>query len=108
VTEIVTVEVNCPDEAIATAIAEAVVARRLAASANVRSPVQSLYHWQGRIERAREVPLLLKTRAGHVPALARAIRELHPYETPAILVRPVEPATEDVRAWVLAETEAGA
>jgi periplasmic divalent cation tolerance protein len=106
--DIVTVEVNCPDEGVAARIAEALVARRLAASANVRAPVESIYHWKGRVERSREVPLTLKTRAAHVPAVAAAIRALHPYETPAILVRAVEPATDEVRAWLLGETEGGA
>ena len=51
-TEIVTVEINCPDAATAAAIAEALVGRRLAACANIHAPIDSLYHWRGRIERA--------------------------------------------------------
>ena len=103
-TEIVTVEINCPDPGTAWAIAEALVARRLAAAANVHPACESLYRWRGRLERATEVPLVLKTRAALFPALAAAARALHPYETPSILARPVAAATDDYRAWIAAET----
>ena len=79
------------------------MARRLAACANVHAPVDSLYHWKGQVERAREVPLTLKARAEHFEALAAAVRALHPYEVPSVLAWPTA-ATEDYRAWVLAET----
>jgi periplasmic divalent cation tolerance protein len=100
--DIVSVEINCPDAATAAAIAERLVERRLAACANIHGPIDS--RWKGRIERAPEVPLTLKTHADLVPALIAAVRELHPYETPAILAHPVN-ASEDYAAWVLAETE---
>jgi periplasmic divalent cation tolerance protein len=103
VAEITIVEINCPDAATAATIAEVMVERRLAACANLHRPVESLYHWRGAIERAGEVPLTLKTRAELVPALAAAVREIHPYEVPSILAWPAT-ATEDYRAWVLAET----
>jgi periplasmic divalent cation tolerance protein len=102
--DIVGVVINCPDAATARAIAEALVARRLAASANIGAPIESLYHWKGRVERAAEVPLTLKTAARHFPALAAAARELHPYETPSILAHPVAAVTEDYRAWIVGET----
>jgi periplasmic divalent cation tolerance protein len=108
VTDLVTVENNCPDEAVATAIAEAVVGRRLAACASIHAAVDSLYHWRGGIERAREVPLTLKTRAALLPTLAEVARALHPYETPSILATAVSSATDDYHAWLLAETEGAA
>jgi periplasmic divalent cation tolerance protein len=103
-TEIVSVEINCPDVATARALAEALVGRRLAACANIGAPIESVYHWQGRVERAAEVPLTLKTAARLFPALAEAARALHPYETPSILAHPVAAVTDDYRAWVVAET----
>jgi len=103
-TGIVSVEINCPDAATARALAEALVARRLAACANVGAPIESLYHWRGRVEQAAEVPLTLKTAARLFPALAEAARALHPYETPSIVAHPVAAVTDDYRAWVIAET----
>jgi periplasmic divalent cation tolerance protein len=103
VTGLVTVEINCPDKAVATALAEVLVARRLAAAANIHPEIFSLYRWQGEIVRRMEVPLVLKTRAALASALADAVRSLHPYDTPSILTRPIE-ATDGYAAWVAAET----
>ncbi len=100
---IITVEINCPDDGSAAAIAEALLARRLVASANIHAPIDSLYHWRGRVESAREVPLVLKTRAELLAAVAEAASELHPYELPAIVAQPVVTG-DDYRAWVEAET----
>lgn len=102
--DLVTVEINCPDKAVAMAIAEALVARRLAAAANVHPEIDSLYRWQGAVVRRPEVPLVVKTRAALAAAVADAARALHPYETPSILTRPVE-APAGYAAWVAAETE---
>jgi periplasmic divalent cation tolerance protein len=96
----VAVEINCPDAGTAAEIAGRLVERRLAACANIPAPVDSIYHWNGRIERAREVPPVVKTRS----ALVAAARELHPYETPSILAHPVDP-NDGYRAWVLLEPE---
>lgn len=73
-TDLVTVEINCPDNAVATTIAEALVARRLAAAANIHPEIASLHRWQGAIVRRGKVPLALETRA----ALVEAARALHP------------------------------
>jgi periplasmic divalent cation tolerance protein len=75
---------TCPDDATAERLALALVERRLAACAS-RAPVQSVYRWQGAVEAASEVQLLLKTTRAAYPALERALRELHPYELPEIL-----------------------
>lgn len=104
--DLITVEIPCPDRATAEAIAEALLAARLAACAHVAPEIASLYHWQGRVERAAETPLRLKTRAGHFDAIAARVRALHPYETPAILAWPIAHVTADYRAWVIEETAA--
>lgn len=103
--EIILIEVTCPDRAVAMAIAEAALDRRLVACANIPGTVESLYRWHGAVERAEEVTLALKTRAELFEAVAEIVQALHPYETPAILALPVAAATEAARDWVFAETE---
>ena len=97
--------INCPDGAVADAIAADLLARRLVACANRYPEIASRYHWKGQVEGATEVPLLLKTRAELFDAVAAAVRALHPYETPAVYAVEVVAATEEYRDWVLAETE---
>ena len=80
---------NCPDEAVANAIALAVVEEGLAACVNLLPRVQSIYRWQGAVESASEVPLLIKASAANYPALEQRIAELHPYELPEIIALPI-------------------
>ncbi len=65
----------------AEALARELLGRGLVACASLH-PVVSLYRWQGRLERAEEVQLLLKTTPGQLEALRRALGELHSYDTP--------------------------
>ena len=93
-----------PSVATAEAAARHLVDQRLAACGNILPGLVSIYEWQGTLERAEEVVLLLKTRAGQVEALMDALRTLHPYEVPAILVLDVEAAHAPFAAWVRAQT----
>ena len=95
---------NCPDEACANTIALAVVEARLAACVNILPRVQSIYRWQGVVESAAEVPLLIKTTADNYPALEAAINELHPYDTPEIIALNIERGLPAYLDWVAAET----
>ncbi len=102
--DLLEVTTTCPDRGSAEAIAAALVADRLAACVHIEPEIESRYRWRGRVETAREIPLLIKTRAGLFEAVAAVIRARHPYETPAILGKPLPLASGDYRAWVLAET----
>jgi periplasmic divalent cation tolerance protein len=95
-----------PDAEKAEAVAAEAVAERLAACVNVFSPIVSVYRWQGAIERAREVPMTLKTTDRAAPALRDFIRARHPDEVPCILAVRADPALSDPAylAWVAAET----
>lgn len=104
--EIIEVQVNCASQDEAERIAEAVVDERLAACANIHGPIRSLYHWGGRVERAEEVPLVLKTRAALFEPLAARIAALHSYEVPGILALPVGTVNAAYRDWLLTETRA--
>src|SRR5574343_120654 len=95
---------NCPDEETANRIALAIVEAKLAACVNILPRVQSVYRWQGAVESAAEVPLLIKTTAAAYPALETAIRELHPYDVPEIIALPIAAGLPAYLNWVAAET----
>jgi len=95
---------NCPDEEVANAIALAVVEARLAACVNILPRVQSIYRWQGAIESATEIPLLIKSTAASYPALEQAIRALHPHEVPEIIALPIKRGLPAYLNWVAEET----
>ncbi|MDD5247985.1 MAG: divalent cation tolerance protein CutA [Rhodocyclaceae bacterium] len=102
--EVLLVITHLPDEAAARALAARLIELRLAACVNMLAPCRSLYRWQGRIEDAQEVPLLIKTTAARYAALAAAIRASHPYELPEIIAVPVSRGLPEYLAWVAAET----
>jgi periplasmic divalent cation tolerance protein len=95
---------NLPDAAAAHRLADHLVAHRLAACVNVLAPCLSVYRWQGQVETAEEVPLLIKTTTGRYPALETAIRENHPYELPEIVAVRLDRGLPDYLAWLAAET----
>lgn len=97
---------NLPDAESARALATKLVEQRLAACANILSPCLSIYRWEGRLEEAEEVPLLMKTSAARYPALEEAIRDYHPYELPEIVAVRIEKGLPDYLAWVAASTAA--
>ena len=105
-TQALLVIANCPDEACANRIALAVVEAGLAACVNLLPRVQSVYRWQGAIESANEVPLLIKTTAARYDALEAAIRDLHPYDVPEIIALPIAQGLPAYLDWLAAETRA--
>ncbi len=95
---------NLPDRDAALGLARALVERRLAACVNVLGGCTSVYRWQGDVEEAAEVPVLVKTRAARYPELEALIRELHPYELPEIVAVPVVRGLPEYLDWVAEET----
>ena len=95
---------NLPDQASAQAMAQSLVADRLAACVNILAPCRSVYRWQGRIEDAPEIPLLIKTTAARYAALEAAIRAGHPYELPEIIAVPIAHGLPEYLNWVASET----
>jgi periplasmic divalent cation tolerance protein len=96
---------NLPDDESARALASHLVTARLAACVNIMAPCRSVYHWNGQLEEASEIPLLIKTKSICYAALEQAIREKHPYELPEIVAVPIERGLPAYLAWVAAETE---
>ncbi len=88
----------------AQALARALLERRCIACANLVSGVESMYWWEGKIESAAEVLMIFKTTADQIDALKAAIAELHPYDTPELLVLPVTAGLEKYLAWIEKET----
>jgi periplasmic divalent cation tolerance protein len=95
---------NLPDAESARTLAAALVEARLAACVNILAPCRSVYRWEGRIEDAAEVPLLIKTTAERYAALEAAIRRHHPYELPEIIAVPIAHGLPEYLGWLSLET----
>ena len=95
-----------PDRETAQALARTLLAGRLAACVNLGASVESMYHWRGQIETAREVPVTIKTRAALYPRVESAIRANHPFELPEIVAVPLTDGLRPYLDWLAAETDA--
>ena len=91
----------------AEAAGRALVERRLAACVNILPGMISHYRWEGKVERAEETVMIIKTRALLSEQVSAAVKAMHSYETPAILVMPIESVEKSYFAWILAETTPG-
>ena len=84
----------------ASALADQLISRELAACVSFQA-IQSCYRWEGRVEHANEVQLLIKTMAPGLNALLGAIEALHSYDTPEILHWQAQPS-HAYGAWAAA------
>jgi periplasmic divalent cation tolerance protein len=89
-----------PDDADAAAFAQNLVEDRLAACVNLLPLMESVYRWEGRIDRGSERQLLIKTARDRVPALWDRIRALHPYDVPEFVVLPIIDGSDAYLKWL--------
>lgn len=95
---------TCPDAETAGRIAHALVEARLAACVGCAPGLVSVYRWEGRVERAEEVQLVIKTTRARFAALQARLLELHPYRVPELIALDVVGGLPAYLRWVVDET----
>ena len=103
---IIVVLVTCPSLPVARRIATALVTQRLAACVNIVPAVESLFWWQGKVDRCRETLLVIKTAAAGFERLRRAVIELHPYDVPEVIALPLAAGHAPYVRWVISSSSA--
>lgn len=96
---------NLPDEATAEKLANALVEARAAACVNVLAPCRSIYRWQGGVEAAAEVPLLIKTTTSAYAIVEVIVRTQHPYDVPELIAVPITNGLPAYLDWLAKETD---
>jgi len=71
---------------------------------NVLPAMESVFRWEGRIDRATERQLLIKTARARVPALWARVRALHAYDVPEFIVLPIVDGHAPYLQWIAAST----
>lgn len=104
----IVVQCACPDAAVADRIATALVQARLAACVQQVPGIRSTYRWDGRVETADEVLLLIKTQDARLDEVVASVRALHPYEVPELLAVDVRGGLPAYLDWVIAQSRADA
>ena len=99
-TEHVVVLTTLPADADTAAFAAALVEARLAACVNVLPLMESIYRWEGAVERDAERQIVLKTSRDRTNALWERVRELHPYDVPEFIVLPIVDGNDAYLRWI--------
>lgn len=103
--QFILVMTNLPDESGANTLARHLVEQKLAACVNRLPGVRSTYRWQGDIEEANEVTLLIKTTQRCYGELEAAIKNMHPYQVPEIVIVPIIGGSMPYLDWIALETK---
>lgn len=98
--EVLIVLTTWPDAEKARAAGRTLVEEKLAACANLVPGVESIYRWEGKVETASEVLMILKTTIDRYQALERRVRVLHSYEVPEIVCLRVSDGLPAYLLWV--------
>ena len=96
---------NFPDRPAAEKAAQILVEKSLAACVNILAECVSIYRWEGALESAVEVPVLIKTTRTAYPKLETILQELHSYAIPEIIAMPIEAGLPVYLNWILSSTQ---
>ena len=105
VSEFIIVFVTCGSEDEALKIARALVEEKLAACANMVSPLRSIYRWEGKICDEKEWLLLIKTRQSRFEDLAKRVKAFHSYSVPEIIALPIAEGLPAYLTWISENTK---
>jgi periplasmic divalent cation tolerance protein len=99
-TDKVVVLTTAGNESEAHKIAQELVERRLAACVNMIPRIQSVYRWEGKVETAEELLLIIKTTKTRSAEVKAAIRELHGYDLPECILIAMEDGSAEYLKWI--------
>lgn len=97
----IVVFMTAPNGEEATRLADLLIGAHLAACVQILPEMESVYRWEGKIERQSEILLLAKTTTAKFAELEREVRALHSYETPEIIAVPIVAGSSPYLAWLI-------
>jgi len=99
--EPIVVFITTPNREEAARLADLLVGARLAACVQILPEMESIYRWEGKIERQAEILMLVKSTRDKFDQLEREVRAIHSYETPEIVAVPVSEISEPYLKWLV-------
>ncbi len=84
-------------------ITAAILDKRLAACVNIVPKISSLFWWQGKIDAADEVLLIIKTRSSRIKDIISEVKSIHSYSVPEVIALPVMAGNSDYLDWIAGE-----
>jgi len=92
--------ITCANNKEAEHIAEALVKNRLAACVNIVDRIKSVFWWQGKIDRAKETLLIVKSKKSNLAKIIKLVKSLHSYQVPEIIALPISGGYKPYLEWI--------
>ncbi|MFC1754170.1 divalent-cation tolerance protein CutA [Thermoproteota archaeon] len=89
-----------PTKSKAKAIGNFLISKKLAACVNIIPAVDSLFWWEGKVDKAKELLLMIKTKKKLFTKLVKAVKSKHPYSVPEIIALPIVAGSRDYLNWI--------
>ena len=96
--------VACASRKEARRIADSLLKERLVACANIVTKVESSFWWKGRIEKAQEAILIMKTLKVNFKKIEVEVKRLHSYEVPEVVAIPITAGSKSYLDWIKSNT----
>lgn len=95
---------TCSSAAEAESIGKILLKERFIACINIINGVFSFFHWDNKIDNAKEILVLMKTQKTHIKQVIKIIKDNHSYDVPEILVLPIVDGSQEYLDWITKET----
>lgn len=96
----IVVLVTAKDKKEAQKISVGLIKAKLAACVNIVDKINSIFFWAGKIDQAKELLLLIKSKQEKLPRIIKLVRSLHSYEVPEIIAIPIIAADRPYLRWI--------
>jgi len=85
-------------------IGNVLIDERLAACVTILGEANSIFRWQGKIQKPKEVVMYVKTSEAKLQQLIAKVKQIHSYEYPCIVALPIFEGNKEYIDWIIKET----
>ena len=103
--DIIVIYCTVPNKKTANDITRILMKHKLAACVSMIDNVKSTFSWEGKVEKSKEILLMIKTSRTNYGKIKLVIEDIHPYFVPEIIALPIIDCSEDYLKWLVRETE---